>query len=59
MLAEEENAPALPARPKQEIERAPSPPKAPKSEEPDEIAEFWQNEIDRQNREYEEQSTLR
>ncbi|KAI1427279.1 ANTH domain-containing protein [Xylaria sp. FL1777] len=58
LLAEDEDAPALPARPKQEIERAPTPVRAPKSEEPDQIAEFWQSEIDRQNREYEEQQRV-
>lgn len=58
MLAEDENAPALPARPKQEIERQPTPVRQPKSEEPDEIAEFWQGEIDRQNKEYEEQQRV-
>lgn len=58
MLGDDENAPALPARPKQEIERAPTPVREPKSEEPDQIAEFWQSEIDRQNREYEEQQRV-
>ncbi|KAG4217625.1 hypothetical protein PC116_g33895, partial [Phytophthora cactorum] len=58
LLAEDENSPALPARPKQEIERQPTPVRQPKSEEPDEIAEFWQGEIDRQNREYEEQQRV-
>ncbi|KAI0897503.1 ANTH-domain-containing protein [Annulohypoxylon nitens] len=58
LLAEDENAPSLPARPKQEIERQPTPVRQPKSEEPDEIAEFWQGEIDRQNKEYEEQQRV-
>ncbi|CAJ2503961.1 Uu.00g113550.m01.CDS01 [Anthostomella pinea] len=58
LLAEDENAPKLPARPKQEIERQPTPARQPKSEEPDEIAEFWQGEIDRQNKEYEEQQRV-
>lgn len=58
LLGDDENAPALPARPKQEIERAPTPVREPKSEEPDQIAEFWQSEIDRQNREYEEQQRV-
>ncbi|KAI0400402.1 ANTH domain-containing protein [Xylaria palmicola] len=58
LLAEDEDAPALPARPKQEIERAPTPVREPKTEEPDQIAEFWQNEIERQNREYEEQQRV-
>ncbi|EHK22522.1 uncharacterized protein TRIVIDRAFT_179842 [Trichoderma virens Gv29-8] len=55
LLATDDDAPALPARPKQEIERQPSPAPAPKSDEPDEISEFWKGELDRQNREYEEQ----
>ncbi|KAF3768419.1 ANTH-domain-containing protein [Cryphonectria parasitica EP155] len=56
LLAEEGAAPRLPDRPKQEIERAPTPPQQPpKAEEPDEISEFWKGELDRQNREYEEQ----
>jgi hypothetical protein len=58
LLAEDENAPALPARPKQEIERRPTPPIEPKSDEPDEISEFWKGELDRQNREYEEQQRV-
>ncbi|KAB5559852.1 ANTH domain-containing protein [Coniochaeta sp. 2T2.1] len=58
LLAEDENAPALPARPKQEIERRPTPPVAPKTEEPDEISEFWKTELDRQNQEYEEQQRV-
>ncbi|KAI1825828.1 ANTH domain-containing protein [Xylaria intraflava] len=58
LLSEDDDAPALPARPKQEIERAPTPVREPKAEEPDQIAEFWQNEIDRQNREYEEQQRV-
>ncbi|KAL7621570.1 sla2 Src-like adaptor 2 [Parahypoxylon ruwenzoriense] len=58
LLAEDENSPALPARPKQEIERQPTPVRQPKTEEPDEIAEFWQGEIDRQNKEYEEQQRV-
>ncbi|KAI0118148.1 ANTH domain-containing protein [Nemania sp. FL0031] len=59
LLGEDDDAPALPARPKQEIERAPTPVREPpKTEEPDQIAEFWQSEIDRQNREYEEQQRV-
>ncbi|KAH8662051.1 ANTH domain-containing protein [Xylariales sp. PMI_506] len=58
LLAEDEDAPNLPARPKQEIERQPTPPVQPKTDEPDEIAEFWQGELDRQNREYEEQQRV-
>ncbi|KAL2172580.1 hypothetical protein VTG60DRAFT_4699 [Thermothelomyces hinnuleus] len=58
LLAEDDNAPALPARPKKEIEKQPTPPPAPKNEEPDEINEFWKNELDRQNREFEEQQRV-
>nr|AVP71788.1 cytoskeleton assembly control protein SLA2 [Juglanconis juglandina] len=58
LLSEDESTPKLPARPKQEIERAPTPVPAPKSEEPDEISEFWKNELERQNREYEEQQRV-
>ncbi|KAK0663963.1 ANTH domain-containing protein [Cercophora samala] len=59
LLAEDESAPALPARPKQEIEKQPTPPPpVPKSEEPDQMNEFWKSEIDRQNREYEEQQRV-
>jgi huntingtin-interacting protein 1-related protein len=58
LLAEDESAPKLPARPKQEIERQPTPPVQPKSEEPDEISEFWKNELERQNREYAEQQRV-
>ena len=58
LLAEDESAPRLPARPKGEIERAPTPVKEPKTEEPDEISEFWKGELDRQNREYEEQQRV-
>ncbi|KAK4183206.1 endocytosis protein end4 [Podospora australis] len=59
LLSEDENAPALPARPKQEMEKQPTPPPpVPKSDEPDTMSEFWQGEIDRQNREYEEQQRV-
>ncbi|KAI1851893.1 hypothetical protein JX265_008301 [Neoarthrinium moseri] len=58
LLAEDEDAAKLPARPKQEIERQPTPPPAPKTDEPDEIAEFWQGELDRQNQQYEEQQRV-
>ncbi|KAK4102751.1 ANTH-domain-containing protein [Parathielavia hyrcaniae] len=59
LVAEDENAPALPARPKQEIEKKPTPPPpVPKSDEPDEISDFWKSELDRQNREYEEQQRV-
>ena len=58
LLAEDDSAPALPARPKQEIERRPTPPTEPQTEEPGEISEFWKGELDRQNREYEEQQRV-
>ncbi|KAF4119845.1 huntingtin-interacting protein 1-related protein [Geosmithia morbida] len=58
LLAEDDKAPALPARPKQEIERRPSPTPEPKTDEPGEISEFWKNELDRQNKEYEEQQRV-
>ena len=58
LVSEDDQAPALPARPKQEIERAPTPPAEPKTDEPDEISEFWKSELDRQNREYEEQQRV-
>ncbi|KAK4211830.1 endocytosis protein end4 [Rhypophila decipiens] len=59
LLSEDESAPALPARPKQEIEKPPTPvPVPPKSEEPDEINEFWKSELDRQDREYAEQQRV-
>lgn len=58
LLGGEDEAPALPARPKQEIERRPTPPPEPKNDEPDQMNEFWQNEVDRQNREFEEQQRV-
>ncbi|CAG8980106.1 hypothetical protein HYALB_00013556 [Hymenoscyphus albidus] len=58
LLSEDESAPRLPQRPKQEIERQITPPPAPKIEEPDDIGEFWKNEQARQNREYEEQQRV-
>nr|AYN77766.1 cytoskeleton assembly control protein [Berkeleyomyces basicola] len=51
-LLEDENAPALPSRPK---EKTPSPPVPSKDEGPDEMSDFWKNQLDQQNREYEEQ----
>ncbi|TVY75615.1 Endocytosis protein end4 [Lachnellula suecica] len=57
LLSEDDAAPRLPQRPKQEIERRVTPP-APKSQEPDDIGEFWKNEQERQNREYEEQQRV-
>jgi hypothetical protein len=56
LTGEDDEAPALPARPKQELE--PAPVDEPKAEEPDEISDFWKNELDRQNREYEEQQRI-
>lgn len=58
LLSEDDAAPSLPARPKQEIERQPTPPREPRTDEPDEISEFWKNELERQNREYEEQQRV-
>lgn len=58
LRAEDDEAPALPARPKQEIERNPTPVPEPKSQEPGDMNEFWQSELDRQNREYEEQQRV-
>lgn len=56
LLGEDGDAPALPSRPKKEIEKAPSPVQEPN--DPDEMSEFWKNELDRQNREYEEQQRV-
>ncbi|KFY95465.1 hypothetical protein V498_03336 [Pseudogymnoascus sp. VKM F-4517 (FW-2822)] len=58
LLAEDENAPSLPQRPKQEVERQPTPVAAPKNEEPDDISEFWKSEQNRQQKEYEEQQRV-
>lgn len=58
LLGEDDKAPALPARPKQEIERRPTPPVEPKSEDPGEISDFWSRDLERQNREYEEQQRV-
>ncbi|KUJ06349.1 ANTH-domain-containing protein [Mollisia scopiformis] len=58
LLSEDDAAPRLPERPRQEIERQITPPPAPKPEEPDDIGEFWKNEQARQNREYEEQQRV-
>lgn len=59
LLAEDESAPSLPARPKQEIERAPTPvAPPPKTEEPDDISEFWKQEQSRQQQEYAEQQRV-
>nr|DAB41638.1 TPA_exp: cytoskeleton assembly control protein [Thielaviopsis musarum] len=52
LLAQDENAPALPSRPK---EKTASPPVPSKDEGPDEMSDFWKSQIDQQNREYEEQ----
>lgn len=56
LIGEDDEAPALPARPKPELE--PEPVDEPKADNPDEISEFWKNELDRQNREYEEQQRI-
>lgn len=58
LLSEDESAPSLPRRPKQEIERQPTPPRAPKMDEPDDIGEFWKNEQSRQQQEYAEQQRV-
>nr|APB91642.1 putative cytoskeleton assembly control protein [Knoxdaviesia proteae] len=59
LLAEDDQAPALPARPKHEIEKPPTPPAISKADEgPDEISEFWKTQLDEQNREYEEQQRV-
>jgi len=58
LLSEDDAAPSLPQRPKQEIERQITPPPPPKTEEPGDIGEFWQNEQARQNREYEDQQRV-
>ncbi|KAI9050455.1 hypothetical protein LZ554_005618 [Drepanopeziza brunnea f. sp. 'monogermtubi'] len=58
LLSEDDAAPRLPQRPKQEIERRITPPPAPKADEPDDIGEFWKNEQARQNKEYEDQQRV-
>lgn len=58
LLSEDENAPSLPQRPKQEIEREPTPPRVGVAPEPDSIGDFWQNEQSRQQQEYEEQQRV-
>lgn len=58
LLSEDEAAPRLPQRPKQEIERQPTPPPAPKIDEPEDIGEFWKIEQNRQQREYEDQQRV-
>ena len=58
LLSEDDAAPSLPQRPKQEIERQITPAPPPQSEEPGDIGEFWQNEQARQNREYEDQQRV-
>ncbi|KAF2109175.1 ANTH domain-containing protein [Lophiotrema nucula] len=52
LLSEDENAPALPARPKAAIEEPPPQPRAP-SVDPEPINEFWKNDQKRQQDEYE------
>ncbi|KEY65852.1 hypothetical protein S7711_05858 [Stachybotrys chartarum IBT 7711] len=58
LLGDEDQAPALPARPRQEIERQPTPVPEPRNAEPEEMTDFWKSELDRQNREYEEQQRV-
>ncbi|KAI1002397.1 Endocytosis protein [Podosphaera aphanis] len=58
LFSEDDSAPRLPQRPKQEIERRITPPPAPKVEEPGDIGEFWKVEQARQTREYEEQQRV-
>jgi huntingtin-interacting protein 1-related protein len=53
LLAEDENAPALPMRPRHETEAPPAPPK--NDVDPEPINEFWKNEQKRQQDEYAEQ----
>ncbi|KAF2460556.1 ANTH domain-containing protein [Lineolata rhizophorae] len=54
LLAEDEERPALPARPRNETEPHPTPPRAP-SVDPEPINEFWKNEQKRQQDEYAEE----
>lgn len=50
VLTEDENAPALPARPKNEVAKPKTPP--PAQTDPEPINEFWKNEQARQQEEY-------
>lgn len=58
LLSEDENAPSLPQRPKQEIEREPTPPRAAVAPEPDSIGDFWQRDQSRLQQEYEDQQRV-
>jgi DNA repair exonuclease SbcCD ATPase subunit len=50
---EDEQRPALPKRPTNEVEREPSPPPKPTAPEPEPINDFWNNEARRQQEEFE------
>ncbi|KAI9655821.1 MAG: sla2 Src-like adaptor 2 [Bathelium mastoideum] len=54
LLAEDEARPALPQRPKQEIERAATPPR-PAAPDPEPINEFWKNEQAREQEQFAEE----
>ncbi|POS84388.1 ANTH-domain-containing protein [Erysiphe pulchra] len=58
LFSEDESAPRIPQRSKQEVETNNTPPVVLKMEEPDDIGEFWKTEQARQNREYEEQQRI-
>ncbi|CAK3790716.1 SLA2 Src like adaptor 2 [Lecanosticta acicola] len=53
LLAEDENAPALPTRPKNEVTKPRDTPPPQASTDPEPINEFWKNEQARQQQEYE------
>ncbi|KAH8728930.1 ANTH domain-containing protein [Phaeosphaeriaceae sp. PMI808] len=53
LLAEDENAPALPSRPRNEKLEEPAPPPRAPSVDPEPINEFWKNDQKRQQEEYE------
>ncbi|GAM43842.1 hypothetical protein TCE0_060f18982 [Talaromyces pinophilus] len=50
---DDEQRPALPKRPTNEVEREPSPPPKPAAPEPEPINDFWNNEARRQQEEFE------
>ncbi|KUL85313.1 hypothetical protein ZTR_07982 [Talaromyces verruculosus] len=50
---DDEQRPALPKRPTNEVEREPSPPLKPTAPEPEPINDFWNNEARRQQEEFE------
>ena len=54
LLAEDESRPALPQRPKQEVERAATPPR-PAAPDPEPINEFWKNEQAREQEQFAEE----